>query len=111
MRAIDLFCGGGLSSVGARDAGAELVGAIDLCPIATETYKANFQTATVINKRLEDVRPARLRDRVGDIDLLLASPECTNHTCAKGSAPRSEASRETACRSCALLEPWSHAGS
>src|SRR5690606_34286623 len=26
----------------------------------------------------------------------LASPECTNHTCAKGSAPRSEESRATA---------------
>jgi len=30
------------------------------------------------------------------VDLLLASPECTNHTCAKGSAPRSEESRATA---------------
>lgn len=28
--------------------------------------------------------------------MLLASPECTNHTCAKGSAKRSEASRKTA---------------
>ncbi len=36
------------------------------------------------------------RERVGQIDLLLASPECRNHTCAKGSAPRDEASRATA---------------
>ena len=36
------------------------------------------------------------RERVGRIDLLLASPECRSHTCARGSAPRDEASRATA---------------
>jgi DNA (cytosine-5)-methyltransferase 1 len=33
---------------------------------------------------------------VGRVDLLLASPECTNHSCAKGAGPRSEESRLTA---------------
>jgi DNA (cytosine-5)-methyltransferase 1 len=33
---------------------------------------------------------------VGDIDLILASPECTNHTCAKGGRPRDEDSKRTA---------------
>ena len=96
MRALDLFCGAGLSSAGARSAGAILVGAVDLCTVATKTYKQNFPLAEVVNKRLEDVVPSKLRDKIGDIDLLLASPECTNHTCAKGSAPRSESSRATA---------------
>lgn len=96
MRTLDLFCGAGLSSSGARAAGANLVGAVDLCPLATATYKQNFPDAEVLNKRLEDVAPKKLRDRIGEIDLLLASPECTNHTCAKGSAPRSESSRATA---------------
>lgn len=96
VRTLDLFCGAGLSSSGARAAGATLAGAIDLCPVATATYRRNFPDAEVITKRLEDVVPRKLRDRIGDIDLLLASPECTNHTCAKGSAPRSESSRATA---------------
>lgn len=96
MRALDLFCGAGLSSAGARAAGVSMVGAIDLNTIATDTYKLNFPRAEVINKRLEDVRPKALRDKIGDIDILLASPECTNHTCAKGGAPRSEESRATA---------------
>ncbi|WP_448135157.1 DNA cytosine methyltransferase [Stenotrophomonas rhizophila] len=96
LRALDLFCGGGLSSSGARLGGAELLGAIDLNQVATDTYRANFPDAAVINERLEAVSPRRLRDQIGDIDLLLASPECTNHTCAKGSAPRSEKSKETA---------------
>ncbi len=33
---------------------------------------------------------------IGPIDILLASPECTNHTCAKGAKPRDESSRATA---------------
>ena len=36
------------------------------------------------------------KTHVGPIDILLASPECRNHSCAKGSAPRDELSRATA---------------
>lgn len=96
VRALDLFCGAGLSSAGARSAGVEMAGAIDVCPTAAATYQDNFPSARVLNRKLEDVRPRKLRDEIGDIDLMLASPECTNHSCAKGSAPRSEASRATA---------------
>lgn len=96
MRALDLFCGAGLSSAGAQAGGATLVGAVDLCPIATATYAANFPDARVVNSSLEDLEPSALRRKIGDVDLLIASPECTNHTCAKGSAPRSEDSRATA---------------
>lgn len=96
MRALDLFCGAGLSSSGARSAGVTLTAAVDLCSIAAETYRENFPGAYVVNGRLEYVSPKKFRDRIGDVDLMLASPECTNHTCAKGSAPRSEESRATA---------------
>lgn len=96
VRALDIFCGAGGSSAGARAAGATIVGAIDMCPVATATYQDNFPGAIVITSRLEDVDLRKLRQRIGPIDLLLSSPECTNHTCAKGAAPRSEASRATA---------------
>lgn len=65
-------------------------------PIATETYAHNFPDAIVRNARLENIKQNKLRDQIGEIDLLLASPECTNHSCAKGAAPRSEESRATA---------------
>lgn len=96
VRGLDIFCGGGGSSYGARDAGVEIVCAIDKDLIATKIFKDNFPGTTVLNRKLENVVFKTLRDRIGDIDLLLASPECTNHTCAKGSAPRSEESRATA---------------
>lgn len=63
---------------------------------AAETFRENFPHSEVLTRRLETLRPHRLRDKIGDIDILLASPECTNHTCAKGNAPRSEESRATA---------------
>jgi DNA (cytosine-5)-methyltransferase 1 len=96
VRTLDIFCGGGGSSYGARRGGAEIVCGIDLCATATATFADNFPQAKVITHRLESVDPQKLRESIGDIDLLLASPECTNHTCARGAAPRSEHSRATA---------------
>lgn len=96
IRGLDIFCGAGGSSAGARAAGIEIRGGIDMDPIATRTYEDNFDNAHVVTSRLEDISLADLKRDIGAIDLLLASPECTNHTCAKGSAPRSEASRATA---------------
>jgi len=96
LRGLDIFCGAGGSSAGARVAGIDIVGAIDMCPTATATYQENFPETLVLTKRLEDVKLAQLRRRLGSIDILLSSPECTNHTCAKGAAPRSEKSRATA---------------
>jgi DNA (cytosine-5)-methyltransferase 1 len=96
LRGLDIFCGAGGSSAGARAAGIDLAAGIDMCPVATETYQANFPGATVLTDRLERVDLSKLKRRIGSIDLLLASPECTNHTCAKGAAPRDEGSRATA---------------
>jgi DNA (cytosine-5)-methyltransferase 1 len=96
IRGLDIFCGAGGSSAGANAAGIEIAAGIDMCPIATETYRANFQHSKVITQRLEDIDLPKLRRRIGNIDILLASPECTNHTCAKGAGPRSEISRATA---------------
>ena len=95
-RAFDMFCGAGGSSAGARAAGVDIVAGVDMCTLATRTFAANFPSAQVISDRLENLDPGSLKSGIGDIDLLLASPECTNHTCAKGGALRSEESRATA---------------
>lgn len=95
ITALDMFCGGGGSSLGARMAGVQPVGGIDLWPIATAAYEANFETRTWCEP-IETIDPNRVKRATGKIDLLLASPECTNHSVAKGSAPRCEKSRRTA---------------
>lgn len=96
IRSFDMFCGGGGSSQGAALAGAEIVGGIDLWPLATEVYSDNFPQAFVFNGRVEDYDPNMIVDKTGCIDLLLASPECTNHSCARGGRPRERASQDTA---------------
>jgi DNA (cytosine-5)-methyltransferase 1 len=96
LRVLDLFSGGGGSSFGARLAGAEILGGVDAWSLASDTYKANFPEAKAMNFRLEGpVVSAEVR-ALGSIDLLLASPECTNHTCARGSRPVCEDSQMTA---------------
>jgi DNA (cytosine-5)-methyltransferase 1 len=92
---LDMFCGAGGSSAGAEATGAEVVHGIDAWDLAALTFEDNFEGATVDIRALgPDSRPPRMLRR-GDIDLLLASPECTNHSPAKGAKPRSEDSRRT----------------
>lgn len=96
LRVLDLFSGGGGSSYGARNAGATIVGGVDAWKLATDTYASNFPNAQALNFRLEGEEIRNSVRRLGKIDLLLASPECTNHTCARGSRPVCEDSRMTA---------------
>lgn len=96
VRTLDLFHGAGGSSVGALAAGAAVVAGIDYWDIATNAYKSNFPNVTAVNADIRKINPRMLHDRIGDIDLILSSPECTNHSCAKGAALRDEESRLTA---------------
>ena len=96
IRGLDLFCGGGGSAYGARVAGVGIAAGIDLWPLATEIFADNFPEARVYCGSLETIGATRISEEIGDIDLLLASPECTNHSCARGARPRSETSQETA---------------
>ena len=96
MRALDIFCGAGGSSWGAREAGVEIVAAFDLWPLAGEAHDVNFPEAEFIPGRLEEQDVEMLVKRLGPIDLILASPECTTHSPAKGNRPRCEQSKDTA---------------
>ena len=96
MRAFDMFCGGGGSSLGARMAGATVVGGAEIDDFARTTFQKNFPKAQLFPGDLCELDMRTLSSKLGKIDLLLSSPECTNHSCAKGNAPRSEESRATA---------------
>jgi DNA (cytosine-5)-methyltransferase 1 len=96
VRTLDLFCGAGGSSWGAKAAGASIACGVDAWDLAINAFSLNFPRAEaktfVLNER---TTPDKVGD-LGKIDLILASPECTNHSCAKGNKPRSEKSRRTA---------------
>jgi DNA (cytosine-5)-methyltransferase 1 len=63
---------------------------------AGEVYKDNFPNARFYSGKLENIQPEELVSELGRIDIILASPECTNHSVAKGNKPRCEESRKTA---------------
>ena len=76
----DQFCGAGGSSLGATKAGAELVLALNHWELAIETHNTNFPEA------LHDCTDISACDprRYPSTDILITSPECTNHSLAKG---------------------------
>ncbi|QDV68098.1 putative BsuMI modification methylase subunit YdiO [Rosistilla carotiformis] len=96
IRTCDLFCGVGGSSRGAAMAGATPVAGLDMWGMATDAYAVNFPCAQTYRMKASSLKPQRLMDDVGKIDLLLASPECTAHSVAKGKKPGCEKSRGTA---------------
>jgi DNA (cytosine-5)-methyltransferase 1 len=108
LRALDLFAGVGGSTYGTRLAGVDVVAAVDCDAEAHSTYEDNHPGVHIFRGKCENLSPREVRRRCGSIDLIIASPECTSHTCAKGNARRSEKSRETAfqvCRFAAHLKP------
>ena len=76
----DFWCGAGGSSKGAEDAGAEVLFAANHWKTAADTFKTNHPKTDVDIADVSKTNPRRY-DRT---DILIASPECTNHTPAKG---------------------------
>lgn len=76
----DLFCGAGGSSLGASQAGASLRMALNHWTLAIETHNTNFPDA---DHDCTDISATDPR-RYPSTQILIASPECTNHSLAKG---------------------------
>ncbi len=77
----DLFCGAGGSGLGATSVpGVELYMAANHWQTAVDTHAVNFPDSLHDCADISQVRPQRYRRT----DILWASPECTNHSQAKG---------------------------
>jgi len=76
----DMFCGAGGSSSGAHAAGAEIRMAINHWKLAIETHNTNFPYT---DHDCTDISASDPR-RYPSTRILIASPECTNHSLAKG---------------------------
>lgn len=106
IHALDGFCGAGGTSSGlalaCRDLGYDVdLLAINHWDVAVRTHSANHPWARHLQSRIESVRP---RDAFpgGRLDLLVASPECTHHSTARGGRPVSDQMRASAWH----LIPW-----
>jgi DNA (cytosine-5)-methyltransferase 1 len=76
----DFFCGAGGESEGADNAGAEVVLAVNHWQLAIDTHSANHPDA---DHRLDDIQRAH-PSQYPRTNILWMSPECTNHSIAKG---------------------------
>lgn len=80
----DQFCGAGGSSIGATMAGAEVRLAMNHWQLAIDTHNTNFPKVDHDCTDISAVNPRRYPST----DFLITSPECTNHSLAKGKARR-----------------------
>lgn len=85
-RVIDLFCGAGGTTLGAESAGCEVVMAVNHWPLAIQTHNLNFPNTDHDCVDISQCNPRRYPKT----DILTASPECTNHSIAKGVRRRNQ---------------------
>ena len=97
----DLFCGAGGSSSGARKAIEALGGQMELVAVnhwqrAIDTHSINHPNARHVVEDVSMVNPEEVAEE-GRLDLLMASPECTYHSRARGGKPIHDQGR---------MSPW-----
>lgn len=77
---IDLFSGGGGLSEGMRQAGFKINAAVEINPIAAETFRLNHKDAVVIERDIQYVSSSELLKQCGitpgQLDLLAGCPPC-----------------------------------
>ena len=99
LKAADLFCGAGGTSLGAHQTGGvDVRFALNHWDRAIDTHSANFPKTKHARARLNEVKPSEC----DKIDLLFASPECTHHSRARGGRPTSDQQRSGAWE----IMPW-----
>ena len=79
-RAIDVFCGCGGLTLGLKQAGFTVIGALDNDPLSVETYRKNHPEVQVWQQDIRDANilgmKRRLHLRKGQLDLLAGCPPC-----------------------------------
>lgn len=96
ITAVDLFCGAGGFSTGLALACERLdrdveLHAINHDEIAIATHETNHPWANHYHSKVEELHPPNVVD--GSVDILVAGPECTHFSNARGGKPVSEQQR------------------
>lgn len=75
--ALDLFCGSGAVSLGLKQAGFNVVGAVDFDAGACRTYQANHPEVRLLQKDIRQIDPCEFADLLpGKLDLLVVCAPC-----------------------------------
>lgn len=78
--AFDAFSGCGGLTLGLKQAGFKVVGAVEIDPLAVETYKANHPEVYVWRRDIRELSGSEILEKLklcqGDLDLLAGCPPC-----------------------------------
>jgi DNA (cytosine-5)-methyltransferase 1 len=79
-KAIDLFSGAGGLTLGLQQAGFEVIGAVEILPIAADTYAKNHKKVDLLRSDIRTLSPALLMEKwglaQGELDLIAGCPPC-----------------------------------
>lgn len=79
-KAIDLFCGAGGLTLGLQQAGFEVIGAVEILPVAADTYKKNHPDVDLQKSDIRALSPEDLMKKwglkKGELDLIAGCPPC-----------------------------------
>lgn len=77
LTALDLFCGSGGVTLGLKNAGFQVLGAVDLDPTACETYRKNHKKVKLIERDIRDIKPSEFSGAAkGRLDLIAVCAPC-----------------------------------
>lgn len=99
LQCADLFCGGGGFTSGLMAVARELGYEVDLLAVnhwtvAIETHSLNHPGVRHLCQSIDTINPREVIPS-GKLDVLLASPECTHFSTARGGKPMSDQKRAT----------------
>jgi len=84
LTAIDLFCGCGGLTLGLKQAGFRVLGAVDIDQLSVEAYRRNHPEVSTWQEDIRALRAQDLKRRLnlkkGDLDLLAGCPPCQGFT-------------------------------
>lgn len=79
MKVADFFCGGGGFSEGFREAGFDIIYAVDKWKPAIETHHANHPNCNTVNRDVEELSLLDFKefnDEIPDTEIIIGSPPC-----------------------------------
>ena len=80
LTALDLFSGCGGLTLGLKQAGFSVLGAVDIEPLSNKTYRANHEDVAVWQTDIRDLDSEDVKNTLGigkgDLDLLAGCPPC-----------------------------------
>ena len=79
-KAIDLFCGCGGLTLGLKQAGFKVIGAVDNNALAVKTYRANHKEVEIWGENIQNLSVEKVKRKLGikkgELDLLAGCPPC-----------------------------------